>query len=444
MGAAGSLAAQKWGHHDMSDRVRQTLAQIEGPIRAAFEDEAELDPFVPGETRLPLSVPSYGADEVLEALESLLSTQVTMGSKVRAFEEAWAKYIGVKHAVMVNSGSSANLLALKVLTNEGLDNPLRPGDEVITPAVTWATTVWPIADVGLVPVLVDVDIDTLNISSDQVQEAISPLTRAIMPVHLLGNPVDMDAILKIANANESFVLEDACESHGAEIGGRKTGSIGNAGTFSFFFSHHISTIEGGMIVTDRDDIATLARSLRTFGWIRDRPDRAQLASRYSEIDPRFLFVSTGFNMRPTEIQGAFGIHQLPKLDPFVNTRRHHAKILGEALKVAAPEIRVIDERPGTRHSRFAYSLIVDSEAPFSRNDLVAFLEHSKIETRPIMAGNIADQPGMKYVPHRVVGDLRQARLISDNGLFFGLHHQMSDVKVSWIASQIIDFVTSRR
>ncbi len=188
---------------------------------------------------------------------------------------------------------------------------LRPGDEVITPAVTWATTVWPIANLGLTPVPVDVGPETFTIDPAQVEAAITPKTRAILLVHLLGRPCDMEAITAIARRHDLVVIEDCCEAHGASYRGKKVGSFGLAGTYSFYFSHHISTIEGGMIVTDDDELAQLPRSLRAFGWTRDWDNG--VAPNDSDFDPRFLFVNVGFNLRPTEIQGAFGIHQLGRL-----------------------------------------------------------------------------------------------------------------------------------
>src|SRR5713226_693034 len=230
--------------------MSQTLDQIRPYLRKHFQlNKTE---FVPGKTRIPLTIPTYGSEEVEEAIDSLLSTWVTMGSKVRKFEEAFAQYNGSKHAVMVNSGSSANLLALSVLTNSILPDHIKKGSEIITPAVTWATTVYPIANVGCTPVLVDVDPRTFNIIPEEIERAIGSKTRAIVPVHLLGSPCEIDSVKKIAEAHDLYMVEDACESTGAEFQGKKVGSFGDMGTFSFFLSHHISTIEGGMIVTDDD------------------------------------------------------------------------------------------------------------------------------------------------------------------------------------------------
>lgn len=398
--------------------------EIKRLIRQYFADQAR-EPFVPGHTRIPLNVPSFDWEEVWDAVESLLSRHVTMGEKVRQFETLFARYIGVKHAIMVNSGSSANLLALSILTNPVLPGRLRPGDEVITPAVTWATTVWPILNVGLVPVLVDVDLNTFNPIPEEVEKAITPRTRAILLVHFLGNPWSMDEIMAIARRHDLLVIENACEAHGAEYRGRKVGSFGHMATFSFFFTHHITTIEGGMLLTDNDDYAELARALRAFGWVRDFKGGEAIARQHPEIDSRFLFVNIGYNLRPTEIQGAFGIHQMTKLEGYIEIRREKARYWGERLG-ALDYLLVHHEAPGTRQVWFGYPVVVRPEAPFSRKELVDYLEARGVETRPIMAGNIDEQPALRLFSYRKVGDLPNSRLIHRNAFFCGNHQGIGE------------------
>ncbi len=393
--------------------------QIRELVRRYFDDEGPR--FVEGRSALPLSVASYGWEEVWEAIDSMLARRVTIGDKVRRFEEMFAEYVGVRHAVMVNSGSSANLLALSVLTNPMAPRPLRPGDEVITPAVTWATTVFPIINVGAVPVLVDVDLETFCLDVDEVERAITPRTRAIMPVHLLGNPCDMVRLTEIARRHDLAVIEDTCEAHGAELAGRRAGSFGEMATFSFFFTHHVSTVEGGMLVTDDARLAELARALRAFGWVRDLTGRQEIAALHPEIDPRFLFVNTGYNFKPTEIQAAFGIHQLGRLEESIERRAMNARQWTDALSPYEDFLSVHDERAGTRHAWFGYQVTVKPGAPFGRAELVAHLEARGLETRPIVAGNIAEQPAMRLFRHRVVGDLPNSRLIMRQSFYFGNH-----------------------
>jgi CDP-6-deoxy-D-xylo-4-hexulose-3-dehydrase len=414
------------------------LGSLKELIQRYFGEQQKL-PFVPGQTRIPLSVPTFGWEEVWEALESLLSTQVTMGNKVRQFETMFAEYIGVKHSVMVNSGSSANLLALSVLTNPLLAGHLQPGDEVVTPAVTWATTVFPILNVGLVPVLVDVDLNSFDLIPEEVEKAITPRTRAVLLVHLLGNPCDMDKVMTIARRHNLIVIEDGCEAHGAEYDGRKVGSFGDIATFSFFFSHHITTIEGGMLLTNNDEYAELARALRVFGWTRDLQAKDAITQQHPEVDPRFLFVNIGYNLRPTEIQGAFGIHQMGKLEGYIEVRRENARYWGEKLGALA-HLLVHREAQATRHVWFGYPIMVQPNAPFSRKELAGYLEARGVETRPIMAGNIDEQPAMRLVRYRKVGDLPNSRLIHRNAFFFGNHHGIGQEERAAIVGYVAEFM----
>src|SRR2546428_7590342 len=419
--------------------MSETLDRVRPLIRKHFQTLGKHE-FVPGKTKIPLIVPSYGSDEVEEALESMLSTWVTMGKKVKRFEEMFAEYLGSKHAVMVNSGSSANLLTLSVLTNPLLQDRIMPRTEIITPAVTWATTVYPIANIGCTPVLVDVDPRTFNISPAEVEIAITPETKAIVPVHLLGSPCEIDSIQKIAETHELYVVEDACESTGAELQEKKVGSFGDMGTFSFFLSHHISTIEGGMIVTDDDALYENLKAMRAFGWVRDLQDKEKYASANKGIDPRFLFITSGYNLRPTEIQGAFGIHQIKELDGFIDLRRRNADYWTAQLSPYSDLLILPEEQPGTKHVYFGYPLTVRPEAPFTREQLVDHLENKLIETRPVMAGNMAEQPVMKHVPHRVSGSLTNSKMIMRQSFFFGNHTGIGSVEREYIADSIIEFL----
>ena len=285
-------------------------------IKEYFEKNySKQEKFIPGKSKIPLAIPPYSWQEVCEALDSMLSMQTTMGKKVKKFEESFAKYIGSKYAIMVNSGSSANLLALSVLSNPSFGSGIiKKGDEIITPATTWVTTVYPIVSIGAKPVFVDIEMGTYNIDTQKIEKAITKKTKAIMLVHLLGYPCNMTQIKNIAKKHNLLLIEDTCESHGAEFNGKKVGSFGDLSTFSFFASHHITTMEGGMLVTNNPKIYELGKSIRTFGWTRDLKNKKTLEKKYSNIDTRYLFLNMGFNMRPTEIQGAFGIHQIKKLD----------------------------------------------------------------------------------------------------------------------------------
>ena len=409
----------------------ESIEQIADGIRQHMADLDERE-FIPGTTRIPLNVPTYGAPEVIEALDSLMSTWVTMGKKVKTFEARFAEYVGRRFGVMVNSGSSANLLALSALN-------LQPGDEVITPALTWATTVFPIAQVGATPVLVDVQRDSYNVDPQAIIAAITPKTKAIMPVHLLGNPCDMQSILDlIADLHKLYVIEDCCEAHGAEYNGQKVGSFGDISTFSFFFSHHISTIEGGMVLTNNSIWDNQWRSMRAHGWIRDMHTGDLIAAANPDIDPRFLFAFPGYNFRPTDIQGAFGIHQLPRLDGLVEIRRENAAYFNEKLSTYEEWLMLPSEAPNTKHSYFCYPITVKEGAPFTKKEITRFLEDKGLETRPIEAGNMARQPAMDYINFRT-GPLPNADYIHENAFFFGNHHAIGEAEREGIVGYFDEF-----
>lgn len=364
----------------------------------------------------PLVLAPYGADEVIGAMDALMSTYVTMGAKVRAFEAEWASYCGRSHGVMVNSGSSAVLVKLAALVSLGR---LKPGDEVLCPAVTWSTSLFPIAQAGLIPVMVDVDPETLCISPERARAARSAKTKAVLAVHLLGQPADVDAF------DDLMVLEDACGAHGGMYKGKRVGGLGLAASFSFFFSHHITTIEGGMVVTDDADLADVMRSTRAHGWSRERTDKADWEARHPEIDPRFLFVSSGYNLRPTEVSGAFGLVQARRLPAWVARRRaNHADWCEKLI----PYVDVFPEATGTEHAGFAFSMLARGDgasmlAGGERASLMAHLERHKIETRPISGSNLVRQPAFASVPGaRIAGPLPVADAVHERGFFVGNSH----------------------
>jgi CDP-6-deoxy-D-xylo-4-hexulose-3-dehydrase len=363
-------------------------------------------------TGMPLTVVGFGPDEVLAALDCLLTTRVTMGAEVRAFEAEWAAWCGREQGVMVNSGSSANLLMLEGLVELGR---LKRGDEVLVPAVGWSTTLFPIVQAGLVPVIVDVNPASLCMDPASARAAMTHKTRAVMPVHLLGQAADCDY-------EGLLVLEDACAAHGAVHTGRRIGSLGEAASFSFFFSHHITTVEGGIIVTDDPELADAMRSLRAHGWVRERSDRAALIAAHPDIDSRFLFVSAGYNLRPTDMAGAFGRIQLKRLDAWVARRRaNHAEWC--AALAGTPGITVFPEMPGTEHAGFAFAMIVEGD----RRPLMQRLEAVGIETRPISGSNLVRQPAFQRLlaqgaDVRIPGPLHVADRVHEHGFFVGNSH----------------------
>lgn len=394
--------------------------------------------------QVPLNASTFGDDEINEAIAVLRSGRITMGARCLAFEEAFADYMNTKNAVFVNSGSSANLLAFFAMANSqvplrGQMRRLERGFEVIVPAVTWSTSIWPIVQAGGVPVLVDSDPDTLQMDLDQVEQAIGPDTVGICAVHVLGNAVPLQRLKHICEERHLWLIEDTCESLGTVHLHKKAGTWGDMGTYSFFFSHHITTIEGGMITTDDDDLAELLRCLRAHGWTRHLRNRAQVESRYPGIDPRFMFINTGFNVRPTEINAAFGLHQLKKLEGF-NLRRVQiaAQWQNDLLPLTNQGLlQPMIPTPDTNPTWFGFPVICrDTDL---RDRLKAHLESNGIETRPIICGNLARQPAFQTIPHRIAGSLSGADRVMDCGLFWGAHPLMTDHDTSYVTQTLRNF-----
>ena len=396
--------------------------------------------FVPGKSRVSLMVPTYGPEEVNEVIDSLLTTWVTMGKKVKEFERLFSGYIGTGHGLMVNSGSSANLVALSILRNPRLNNCIKAGEEIIAPACTWSTTIFPIINTGAMPVLVDVNPGTYDIVAEEIEKAITEKTRAIMPVHLLGGPCDMDRIMEIAKKHNLFVLEDTCESVGAEYHGKRVGSFGDLSTFSFFFSHHISTIEGGIVLTNSEEMMEIARPLRAHGWIREMKAMDKIIAENPNLDPRFLFHNIGFNMRPTDLQGAFGMHQMKKLDRYIEIRRENLHFWNKQLQEFSDYLILHEEKPGTKNSSFCYPITIREGAPFTKADMVKFLEDRKIDTRPIEGADMSAHPAMRHFPYRKSGELRNSGDILKRGFFIGNHHKIWKAEREYVVDCITEFV----
>ncbi len=412
-------------------------------IKKHFKNyESKQDDFVPTKSRIPLAIPPYDSDEVIEALESLMSTNVTGGEKVLKFERKFGKYINRKHSIMVNSGSSANLLALSILAHPALKNRIKPGDEIITPAVTWATTVYPILNINAIPKFVDVNLDDYTIDPEEIENAITKKTKALLIVHLLGNPCEMNKITKIAKKHKLWLMEDSCEAHGARYNGKHVGTFGDICTFSFYASHHITTIEGGMISTNNDELNELARSMRTFGWSRELKEKKQLEKKFPNIDPRFMFVNTGFNFRPTEIQGAFGIHQMDKLEKLVKIRIKNADYWTEKLRRFS-DFLLLPKKTKHRKSYLLYPITVKENRIFSKDELVKELTSNGIDTRPLMTGNIIRQPVSKYLKYKKNGKLKNADYVQKNSFLIGNHHGISQKERKFIVDVITNFINQK-
>lgn len=390
--------------------------------------------------RVNLHEPSFGEEEIEAAVTQMRTTHVTMGKQVRVFENQCADYFDSNYTLMCNSGSSANLLAIAALSNPAIENHMEPGDEVIVPALSWATTVWPIIQHQLVPVFVDCDLATYNFDYDKLEAAITDKTRAIMVVHVYGNPCDMDRIMGIAHKHSLIVIEDTCESMGATFDGEMVGTIGHVGTMSLYYSHHITTFEGGLCFTNNFELMELMRVLRAHGWSREAEEHEKYASMYPEIDPRFIFINIGYNLRPTEVQAVMGMKQLPKLEKFIQTRRVSHNFYRAVLQKYNQYFKFQEPQENSEPSWFGFGIVLAENCPFTLKEITSFLQSKGIETRPIIAGNMARHPALKMYNHRVSGTLENCDIIMNRGFAIGCHHAIDEAAQEYVISVFDEFI----
>jgi CDP-6-deoxy-D-xylo-4-hexulose-3-dehydrase len=372
--------------------------------------------------RFPLATITWGQEEHDAIQRVIASGMFTMGTNVQAFEKAFADYIDSQYCVMVNSGSSANLLMIAALfytQNSALK--LQRGDEVIVPAVSWSTTYYPLYQYGLKIRIVDIDLHTLNYDLNKLEQAITDNTKLIVAVNLLGNPNDFARIQELTTAHNIILLEDNCEAMGATYQGKKAGTFGVMGSFSTFFSHHISTMEGGMIVTNDEELYQILLSLRAHGWTRNLPKHNLVCSEKSDdpFEESFRFVLPGYNVRPLELEGAIGIEQLKKLPAFIRARQENGKAL-QTTMANHPEL-LIQQEIG-ESSWFGFSLVIRPESKLTRPVLVQKLNELGFECRPIVAGNFAKNEVVKYFDIETPFLLINAEHIDSYGLFVGNQH----------------------
>lgn len=378
----------------------------------------------------PLASTTWDSSEIEAMQEVIASGNFTMGRHVREFEQAFADYFGSKYAVMSNSGSSANLLALAAMRYSS-KHDFGGRDEVIVPAVSWSTTYYPVTQLGFKLKFVDINLSSLNADIDQVRSAINEKTAGILAVNLLGNPADLTELRELADANNLFFVEDNCESMGARIGEKFAGTFGDIGTFSTFFSHHISTMEGGVCITDDLELAQVMISLRAHGWTRELPQENFVFNKTGEaFDDLFRFILPGYNLRPLELSGAIGKEQLKKLPSLIAVRRENAKIFSSVFsgkKYARLQIE------NDESSWFGFSIILQGALSGRRGEVVRRLHELGIDSRPIVAGNFTLNPVMAHLPHAAVPALPNADEVHLNGLFVGNHHYELASQISLLA-----------
>jgi CDP-4-dehydro-6-deoxyglucose reductase, E1 len=365
-----------------------------------------------------LAVSTWGPEEIAAIQGVIASGRFTIGPNVAAFEEAFAAYHGRRYAVMVNSGSSANLLSVAALFFKK-DRPLQRGDEVIVPAVSWVTTYHPLQQYGLKLKILDVELDTINMDCRQLESATGPRTRAIMAVSILGNPAALDVIKRFADARGLYLIEDNCESLDAELAGKKTGTFGHLSTFSSFFSHHISTMEGGMVTTDDRELFELVKSMRAHGWVRDLPADSLIYDRRSDdFYEAYRFILPGYNVRPIEMSGAIGVEQLKKLPAMTAARR---KNLALFQKLFDGDNRFIIQRENGKSSAFSFTIVLNPNAQLSRPKIMQALKEADIGYRIITGGCITRHEVIKHYDYECVDSLPNANLAHDHGFFVGNH-----------------------
>ena len=378
---------------------------------------------------------TWDEKEINSIYKVIESKNFSMSSEVENYEKEFADYFESNFAVMTSSGSTANLLMIAALFySQDESKKLKRGDEVIVPSVSWSTTYFPLQQYGLKVKFVDINKTTLNFDLNELENAISKKTRAILAVNLLGNPNDFEKIQKIIKDKEILLLEDNCESMGAKFGNKYTGTFGIMGTFSSFYSHHIATMEGGCIITNDEELYHILLCLRAHGWTRNLPDKNHVTGTKSnnEFEESFKFVLPGYNVRPIEMSGAIGREQLKKLPQFVETRRKNSKIFKKLFN--NDERFIIQEEIGSS-SWFGFSMVIKEKSNINRDDLVLLLKNSGIECRPIVTGNfLKNKSVLDYFNYEVHGRHINADLIEENGFFVGNHQQDLSEELNYLNS----------
>jgi len=382
-----------------------------------------------------LSDDTWGEKEK-EAIDRVIaSNRFSMGEEVKSFEEEFAKKVNSKYAVMSNSGSSANLLAIASLV---YSDKLKEQDEVIVPAVSWSTTYYPLHQHNLKLKFVDIDKETLNINISDLEEAISDKTKAIFAVNLLGNPNEYKKIKELCDKYDLILIEDNCESLGAKYEGKQLGTIGKLGTYSTFYSHHLCTMEGGITVTDDEELYHYMLAIRAHGWTRNLPKDSKIYKKKdNEFYESFNFIVPGYNLRPLEMEAAIGREQLKKWDTIINQRRENAKYFVDKIS----EIKGIRiQKEIEESSWFGFAIILEGKLKNKRDDLVSHLKENNVEVRPIVAGNFTRNEVIKYMNYEIHGNLKNADDIHENGFFIGNHSKSNKEQVEYLIDKIKSFV----
>tara|TARA_B100000900_G_C20578800_1_gene716548 strand:+ start:1118 stop:2311 length:1194 start_codon:yes stop_codon:yes gene_type:complete len=384
---------------------------------------------------------AFSKKDINAGIKVIKSKQLTMSKITKRFEEYFAKKIGAKFALMVNSGSSANLLALSAITNPMYNKKLKQNDEVLIPAVCWSTSLWPIIQLGLKPVFVDVDIETLNISIDDLEKKITNKTKALMCIHILGISSNMQKIQKICKKKNIIIIEDTCESLGAKYKNKYLGTVGQFGTFSFYFSHQITSGEGGMIVCDNIHNYNILKTLRSHGWSRDTYFHEKYKKKYKNLNDKFLFINSGYNLRPTEIQAAIALNQFKRLNIFKKIRQENRdKIIFnlKSSKIWNNQFDFVKINKFMKPSWFGLAILINNKYLHKKNKFINFLNKIGIENRPILSGNFLNQPAAKLYKLDNKKIFPKADEVEKRGFFIGLHtKKMSNKEIKFLCNNLL-------
>ncbi len=435
----------------MTDRAASLRAQVLSLVaeyHAASHPEAA--PFVPGETPVPVSGRVYDATDMQALVDSGLDFWLTTGRFATEFERKFAHVMETRHAILVNSGSSANLLAVTALTSPLLEErALKHGDEVITVAAGFPTTVNPIFQNGLVPVFVDIELPSYGIDVTQLEAALSPRTRAIIVAHALGNPYDLEAVAAFAKAHDLWLIEDCCDAVGARFDGRSVGTFGDLATVSFYPAHHITMGEGGCVLTKSPKLKRIVESFRDWGrdcWCETGQSNTcgkrfewQLGELPPCYDHKYIYSHIGYNLKLTDMQAAVGVSQLAHLDGFIATRRRNYTVLRERLDGLSDRLEFASVHPKAEPSWFGFPMRVRESAGFGRAELVRFLESRKIATRVLFGGNLVRQPAYVGREFRVVGELPRSDQVMNGTLWIGTWPGLTDPMLEWMVESLRAF-----
>lgn len=427
---------------------------IFGKIKELFALESKKQEFIPGKTRINCSGRVYDEKEVISLVDSALEFWLTSGRFATEFENNLCRFLNVKYSLLVNSGSSANLLAVSALTSPELGRRrLLPGDEVITVAVAFPTTVNPILQNQLIPVFIDVKVPSYNIDIQMLKKAVSRKTKAIFVAHTLGNPFDLDAVMRIAKKYNLFVIEDACDALGSRYQGSYVGTFGDIGTFSFYPAHHITMGEGGALVTNDSRLKTIIQSFRDWGracWCEPGMDNCcgrrfswKLGSLPHGYDHKYTYSHIGYNLKATDLQAAIGVEQLKKLPGFIAKRDRNFKLLYAGLNKYLDCLILPEAAADASPSWFGFLISVRKGAGFTKNELVKYLEENKIATRMLFAGNIVRQPAYKSSRCRIAGSLKNTDFIMRNTFWIGVYPGINEAMIDYILSVFDNFFKNR-